>query len=231
MKKISMPFGNFQIIYFPALLLAVLLILSAFSFKIGISKIVKLQDSVNSQKNTELVLQQKEELLRSAEGNLPDQANIASIALPEKNPILFSMYHIKNLGMDGLVVLSDIKVGSVGTGDSGINKISISFDIKGQMTDVINSINKLKNVAPLIILDAADFRIVSAMPIEGTSADANVSVSSFWSPFPDKIPSLTQPLSDITSGEKDILKSLLSLTRSSFDQLLPQGAVERENPF
>jgi len=225
MKRISIPFGNLQIIYFPALLLIVLLFLSVLSFRIGISKIVELQDLVGSQKSIELVLEQKEELLGSADGGLFDQANVANMALPEKNPVLFSLYNIKNLGMDGLVELANIKVGSVGMGDSGINKISISFDLKGQITDVLNGINQLKNVAPLIILDKVDFQI------EGPLASVSVGVSSFWSPFPGKIPSLTQPLSDITAGEKEILASLLSLTRPPFDQLLPQEATERENPF
>lgn len=226
MKRISIPFGNLQIIYFPALLLIVLLFLSVFSFKIGISKIVKLQDSVNSQKSIELVLKQKEELLRSAGEGLFDQANVANIALPEKNPVLFSMYNIKNLGIGGLVELSNIKVGSGSMGDSGINKILISFDIKGQITDVISGINQLKNVIPLIILDKVDFQI------EGPLASASVGVSSFWSPFPGKIPSLAQPLSDITSEEKDILVSLLFFTKPPFSgELLPQGPVERDNPF
>lgn len=212
-------------IYLPALLLIVLLLLSVFSIKMGISKIVNLQDLVKSQKSAELVLIQKEELLRSADVGLFDQANAANIALPEKNPVLFSMYHIKNLGTDGLVRLSNIKVGSGGTGDSGINEISISFDINGQMADVINAINQLKNTAPLIIINKVDFQI------EGSLASASVGVSSFWSPFPGKIPSLTQPLSDFTTEEKSILESLLSLTRPSFDQLIPQEAMERENPF
>jgi len=225
MKRILIPFGNLQIIYFPALLLIVLLFLSVFSLRIGISKIVKLQDLVNSQKSTELVLEQKEELLRSADGGLFDQANVANIALPEKNPVLFSLYNIKNSGMNGLVELANIKIGSAGMGDSGINKISISFDINGQIMDVLNGINQLKNVAPLIILDKVDFQI------EGPLASASVGVSSFWSPFPGKIPSLTQPLSEMTAGEKEILVSLLSLTRPSFVQLIPQEATERENPF
>ncbi len=225
MKRISIPFGNWQIIYFPALLLIVLLFLFVFSLKIGISKISELQDGVNSQKENETILKQKEELLKSVEENVLDQANIANIALPEKNPVLLSLYWIKYLGKDGLVELSNIKVGSGSTDQAGINKISISFNLAGQIADVINGISQLKNVLPLIVVDKVDFQI------EGPLANASVGVSSFWSPFPDKIPSLTQPLRDLTPEEKEILESLLSLTRPPFAQLLPQEPTENEDPF
>lgn len=231
MKRISIPSGNLQAIYLPALLLIALLFLFVFSLKIGISKIFVLQESVNSQKNIELVLRQKEELLTSVNENISDQTNIAGIALPERNPVLLSMYWIKYLGMDGLVKLSNIKVGSGNTDQAGLNKISISFNIEGQIADVLNGISQLKNVAPLIVVDKVDLQIVSVAPIEGSSANASVGVSSFWSPFPDKIPSLTQPLRDITSEEKDILASLLSLARPPFAQLLPQEPTETEDPF
>ena len=225
MKRISIPFGNWQIIYFPALLLIVLLFLFVFSLKIGISKISELQDGVNSQKENETILKQKEELLKSVGENVLDQANIANIALPEKNPVLLSLYWIKYLGKDGLVELSNIKVGSGSTDQAGINKISISFNLAGQIADVINGISQLKNVLPLIVVDKVDFQI------EGPLANASVGVSSFWSPFPDKIPSLTQPLRDLTPEEKEILESLLSLTRPPFAQLLPQEPTENEDPF
>jgi len=223
--KNTLSFGDFKIIYLPSVLLIVLVILFVFSVKNGISKIVTLKDELKSQKNIDLVLKQKEELLRTVEEGLIEKVNVTNIALPDKNPALFSMYHIKNLGIDGLVVLTNLKVGSAISGDSGIGEITISFDIQGQIADVIDKINQLKNVIPLIILEKVDFKI------EGTIASADVSIKSYWSPFPDKIPSLTQPLSDITSEEKSILESLLSLTRPSFDQLLPQEAQEREDPF
>lgn len=218
--------GNIKIILLPLLSLMALLLLFVFSVRTGISKIQALQGNINSQKDVENTLKQKEELLRSVEESVSDQTATAISALPGKNPVLLTMYQVRSLGLDGLVQLSDTKVGSTGVKESSLDAIGMTFNIQGRIEDVLKSINKLKLITPITVVDKVEFQI------EGYNASANVSISSYWSPLPGNIPSLIQPISDITQEEKDILSSLLSFTQPPFgDSLLPQEAVERDNPF
>ena len=224
--KKGLPVGNIQIILLPLLSLMALLLLFVFSVRTGISKIQVLQSNINSQKGVENTLRQKEELLKSVEESVSDQTATVNSALPGKNPVLLTMYQVRSLGLDGLVQLSGSKVGTTGTKESSLDAIGMTFNIQGQIEDVLKSINKLKLITPLTVIDKVEFQI------DGYNASADVSISSYWSPLPEKIPSLTQPVSDITQEEKDILSSLLSLTQPPFgDGLLPQEPAERDNPF
>lgn len=224
--KKGLPVGNIQIILLPLLSLMALLLLFVFSVKTGVSKIQVLQSNINSQKGVENTLRQKEDLLKSVEGSVSDQTAVVNSALPGKNPVLLTMYQVRSLGLDGLVRLSGSKVGTTGTKESSLDAIGMTFNIQGQIEDVLKSINKLKLITPLTVIDKVEFQI------DGYNANADVSISSYWSPLPEKIPSLTQPVSDITQEEKDILSSLFSLTQPPFgDGLLPQEPAERDNPF
>lgn len=225
--KKGLPVGNIKIILLPLLSLVALLLLFVFSVKTGISKIQVLQNNINSQKGVENTLRQKEELLKSVEESVSDQTATVNSALPGKNPVLATMYQVRSLGLDGLVQLSGTKAGMAGSRkESSLEAIGMTFTVQGQVGDVLKSINKLKLITPLTAIDKVEFQI------DGYNASANVSISSYWSPLPDKIPSLTQPVGDITQEEKDILSSLLSLTQPPFgDGLLPQEAAERDNPF
>lgn len=224
--KKGLPVGNIQIILLPLLSLIALLLLFVFSVRTGISKIQVLQSNINSQKGVENTLRQKEELLKSVEESVSDQTAAVNSALPGKNPVLLTMYQVRSLGLDGLIRLSGSKVGTTGTKESSLDAIGMTFNIQGQIEDVLKSINKLKLITPLTVIDKVEFQI------DGYNASADVSISSYWSPLPEKIPSLTQPVSDITQEEKDILSSLLSLTQPPFgDELLPQEPAERDNPF
>ena len=224
--KKGLPVGNIKIILLPLLSLIALLLLFVFSVRTGISKIQVLQSNINSQKGVENTLKQKEELLKSVEESVSDQTAAVNSALPGKNPVLLTMYQVRSLGLDGLVRLSGSKVGTTGTKESSLDAIGMTFNIQGQIEDVLKSINKLKLITPLTVIDKVEFQI------DGYNASADVSISSYWSPLPEKIPSLTQPVSDITQEEKDILSSLLSLTQPPFGSvLLPQEPAERDNPF
>lgn len=233
MKEKSLPallkrvmlLGNLRAFYLPVLFLLILLTLTVFSLKTGISKISELQSAVGSQREIENVLKEKEELLKSVDADISEQASLVNLVLPEKNPVLFAMYQIKALGVDRQISLSNIKVSLLVTEGSGLHKIEIKFDLEGNMEEIINYIGALKSVAPLIIVDKVDFQI------KELTASASVSIKSFWSPFPEKIPSLTQPISDITAEEKDILSSLFSLKTPPFYELIPQELTERPDPF
>jgi Tfp pilus assembly protein PilO len=224
-KKGFLP-PNVQVLLLPIIYIVILVSISYFAIKTGYDKITSQRRSISSAKQVEKVLGEKESVLQEAQAETTDFVNAAAIALPERNPSLAVISQIKSLiGTEG-VALSDLKLGSsIGTDVTGASSVNISFSISGDAIQVFDFVRSTATVAPILRIESADISFVESQ------ANLDARARSYWAPFPEKLPSITEPINKLTDAEYKILRDLSGLNPPQFTELSPTGTTGRTNPF
>ena len=221
-KKILPP--SIQVFVVPIALLVVLGILSGLAIRVGFARIGQQRQDVALARQNEGTLSQKEGVLRSIQATVPTYVNTVAASLPEKNPALSMTSQLRTLALSNGLILENIKIGSaVPSGD--FSEVNITFGLEGTSPQVVSYLNSIKNLAPVSTVEKAKIN-QSAL---GTRADITVRV--YYSPFPQKLPSLTEPVKELTEDERNILNRLSALSLPAFSNLQAQPAGIRENPF
>lgn len=217
---------NITTLALPIIYLVVLVIVAFISIKAGYQQIDKQRKDVNAAKKTESILNEKYNTLQDAQSFISKYVDPASFALPDKNPSLYILSQMKQLTSLRPVVVADFNFGRGSTLTSeDIGSVSMSFNISGSVNDVISYYQDMIKLAPIITFATFDITTDSQALQVDTRAD------SFYAEYPDKLPSITQPISKLTSSEMQTLEEISTLTPPSFTTLDPNGPFTRENPF
>ncbi len=209
----------------PLFLLLALIILSALALKVGLSRLSLQSDQLSETSKDENVLKTKEGLLREVQTSVLSQADLTVSAVPPKNPVLAVVSQLKNLSLAGGITLSNMKAGSGSKEQGGLSTVEISFDAEGTFASVLAFIRAISSFSPLTTVEK-----VSLTQTAG-AARATISLRSFWAAFPEKIPSLTEPISALSEEEKKTLSKIQSLIPVPFTQVSPTGPAQRSDPF
>lgn len=203
----------------------VVMILFIFVGQFGFGKIAGIREEVATAENEQNILTQKLDILKSIQSTGAGSSNLAVTALPDANPALSVISQIKILAGSSGVTLSEVKAGASTLDTTGLSATGVSFNVAGSEAQVQSFINSISSFAPISIVDK--IKISESTP--GVSL-ANVSVKSFWAPFPTKVPAITTAITDLTATEKQTLQGLSSLKQPVFVaiQAAPGG---RADPF
>lgn len=218
---------NVKELLLPLLALGGVVVLIVVSITNGTSRISKQKKDLVDTKNTEAVLEEKESELRRTAGSFTPYINTASIALPDKNPVLYVIVQTRSHAETQNVALNEMKVNmGSGRGSVGISGVGIHVDITGSFADVINFMRNSKELAPLTTVDGFEMDIT-----DPDNVVTKVSLNSHWSLFPSELPAIITPIDKITQEEISILQRLAGLIQPEFTILTAQGVDPRGNPF
>lgn len=223
MKKDSIP-PNIRAFMLPVGLLFVLIVLFIFSFKIGLERIKTQRDTLNKAQSDEKILTDKESLLRQFEIEVGSTADTTATALPDKNPALSILSQLKAFAATRGIILANAKIGQEVTGQD-VSRVDITFDADGDFTQVMDFLNSLENVAPIIFIGKTKITQIAGI------SRATTTIRGFWAPLPSKLPSLTEPIKDLTSAERELLQKVTSLSQPAFLEIVPAEASGRIDPF
>lgn len=193
--------------------------------KFGFGKISNIRSQIAIAQKEQKILSQKLNVLTNVAATGEQFSNFAVSALPDSNPSLSVVSQLKILaGGDGLVI-SEIKSGSPASNATGVSAVNVSFNVFGSRVQIESFINKISTIAPITIVDK--IKINESAP--GASV-GNITVKSFWAPFPTQIPPVSQAIADLTSDEQQIMQDLSTLKQPVFSLVLPtQGG--KSDPF
>lgn len=188
----------------PLLLIIILFVVVA---KIGISQIGSINKQLKDAKKTQTLLTTKINTLRSTASISETGSEIALAALPNSNPSINVMSQLKFLSSQYPVIISNIKSSYTEATSKDLTYVSTSFDLSGTSADLLSFINALERVAPITLIQKISIT-------SGTDVyDANIVVQTYYAPLPSTIPSVTQPVNDLTAAEKELLNKLSSLVQ------------------
>lgn len=190
----------------------------------GVSRIKLQRSQIKEEENAKQILTQKLNLLQSVSGTVAADSGFSIAAIPDKNPALVVIYQLRVAGARNGIVLSNIKSGGENKDNSGLSRVDISFDIIGPKTQVISFLKSIETITP--ITNLVKVQINEAGGITRTTANVN----SFFAPLPTKLPSLTQPIGDLTQAEKQTLIDISGFVQAPFSSL-PPAPGGRVDPF
>ena len=216
---------NIRIMLVPLVLIGLLLITSVAVAKNGITKISGQLKQLNSEKRTENTLTEKAGVLQQMEGVVLDNADKTVIALPSENPSIMMLVQLNSLAEKHELVFTKREVTKTNIRIEGLQGVLISFAMQGDMEKIINFIKDVNSIAPL-----SNFTEVRISEKQGLYV-ADVGLNVFYSQFPEKIPSLNQPVTQLSNQEQIYLEKLSNLTPPAFIELPPTEPSVREDPF
>ena len=151
---------NIRELLLPLLALGGVIVLIVVSITNGASRISKQKSDLANTRKTEAVLEEKESELRRTAGSFTPYVNTSSIALPNKNPVLYVLIQTRSHAEKQNVLLSDMNV-NMGSGKEavGISGVAVNVDITGSFTDAINFMRNSKDLAPITIVDKFELNI------------------------------------------------------------------------
>jgi hypothetical protein len=204
--------------------LLVIIMLFVIVGKYGFSEVQSLRNQIKIAEKTRSVLSDKLTLLNAVSQSTVDQVTATVFALPKSNPTLQTISQLKTLSLQNLVVLEDIKSSNVSEGTSGISYVNTSFKITGTRDQILAFAKSIGDIAPISVIDKMDLAEASGVNT------ANISVKTFFAEFPKTIPTISQPVTDLTASEKELLSQIVNLVPPMFDEskVLPSTST---NPY
>jgi hypothetical protein len=223
-KKAFIP-QKMRIMLLPLALLLAMITLSIIVFKVGVAKISTQRAELQKATKNETILTQKQQVLQTLEDNILSYTDTAIVAMPDKNSSLIALSQLKTLAERNALSLSEIKIGSKTSDKSGTFKTTILFEVEGALFQVLNYLISTKSFAPLSVVNRVD--ITQA----GGVIRASVSLTVFWVPLPTKLPAISEPVTELSANEINLITELSSLEQPLFTQISPAAPSARIDPF
>lgn len=216
---------NLEAIGKPLLVFIFVFGLLVFGVKTGFEKIMQQRAALQKANATEKILKEKESNLREVQRIVNTQTDAAVNALPPENSSLAVISQLKSIAGQNLVAISGFKSMGGGGGKETLRSLKISFSVNSNTAGVIAFLKSLNTIAPLVNIDKVELKT-------GTDqTQADILISCFWSNFPSKIPSVTQPLVDLNDTDKQILNEVSKLNVINSGEVLVPTNDSKSDPF
>lgn len=208
--------------------LLILILLVVFSF-VGLSKasfeIGSLKEELVKATKDENILKSKLDIISQNQASALENVNYASSFFPGENPALLVLYQLRANAAVNALIFSNLKVSAEAKDPNGFLRTSISFDIEGPLDLILSFVNSTKKMAPNVWIEKTELNF------EGEAVRATISTKSYWSPFPTKIPALTEPITALDASEKEIIRNVSGFSLPPFVTLTPEAPRENLTPF
>jgi hypothetical protein len=202
----------------------VVIILFVLVVKLGFAKIGDLRSDIAKEQKSVTILTEKLNLLSQVDEEA-DQASFTSAALPPTNPSLTIISQLKTLAASSGLLISGVKAGSQSLDKAEVSKVDINFDIGGDRSAIFQFLQKINTIAPISRVDK-----VKLVQLGGVSR-ASVTVRSYFAALPEKLPAISDAITDLTPDEKQTLKDVLGLTQPTFIEVTASQNAGKADPF
>lgn len=207
-----------------AIPLLIIVIIFSFTFKIIFGMITTTNKNISDLKKTESILSDKILSIKEVSVNTASYSDLVLNALPGSSPSFLVYAQIKSLAVSNQLAISNLKsfLGDVDSKD--ISSLVTTFELTGSKNQIIYFLQQIGSIAPLTYIEKFD------LSGEVGVATSNITLKTYFAPLPTTIPAVTQPVTDLNSTEKEIMKELTTL-------IIPQvvtdvgGSKEGSNPF
>ena len=223
-NKAFMP-QKMKVMLLPLTLLLAMVVLAVIVLKVGVARINTQRIELQKATKNETILTQKQQVLQTLESNILSYADAAIIAMPDKNPSLITLSQLKILAERNALSLNNIEIRGKMKDKSGASKTTISFEVEGALSQVLNYLISTTSFAPLSVIDRVDIAQT------GGVIRASVNLVVFWVPLPTKLPAISEPIRELSADEANLITKLSSLERPLFTEVLPVAPSARIDPF
>lgn len=193
-------------------------------FKLATTQIPKQRSNLSNQMRKEQTLRQKTEVLRTLESTILEQADLTSFALPNKNSSFAVASQLNRLAGETSVFITNLRIGGEAK-DATLSNSDLTFDVEGTTATVLTFLENIGRIAPLTLIDKVQLNQAQEL------VRATVRVKVYWAEFPLTLPAVSEPITDLTPEEEEVLGRIVNLIPPDFVYLEPQQPTEKTNPF
>jgi hypothetical protein len=218
---------NLKVLIVPISIIGVVLVLSLVLVQRGISPINGKIKEFSSAQEEEAALTQKLNSLKSASIAPLDSAEVAVVALPEKNPGMWLVSQAKKSSSESQVDLSKITISNQSETDEIVSsELSLEFEVP----DYPSFLTFIKNMTVILpIYSLTNVELERKAGLDNLVGEINSTYH--WSGLPKNLPPLTQALEELSSEETDVLAEISNYKLPTFSNLTPSEPQERSQPF
>jgi len=201
---------NLRALGIPLIFLGVLVILIAFVVNTGFKQVSEVRSKLMESKRQESILTSKLETLQQGAESYQAFSDLSAVAIPEKSPAAIVSSQVKSLGALAGVIVTKVSTQGGGNTEVGLKELGVEISAQGELTNMLSYFDSLRSFLPLTEVNDVSF----SQGETGVSTQAKI--TSFFAPFPESLPSLTSPISDLTAEEKEILGNFASFAQPTF---------------
>lgn len=180
-----------------------LFIVIVFEAQFFYSKVQTLGSSESEIRARISLLQTRNDALSSLSPQVIAASKQIATVLPAENSVLLVTSQVRNAAVISRVTLKNLSTNSLTKEDApGEGSTQVGVIVEGETASVMDFLASLTKLAPLIVMDTVNFIT------NPTSTIAQISLLSYWSPFPNQLPPITEPITALTEEETSLLTRL-----------------------
>jgi hypothetical protein len=229
MDKLKVLAPTVKVLAIPLMVISGVVLLALFLLQYSYPQIESKMGEIQQSNVTYQTLQDRLQVLNRFQSDvLGDKSDISFVVLPDKNPGAITLSQIKSK-LEGIG--AHVKnVEFVSSGNPLTNGVqTMDLNIEYESANLVSSaevLTSLSTIAPITGLYEAE------MSFQGDKYVTKLRTSVYWSPLPQELPPLTEPLNDLTEADKILLNKFNSYSFPVFSSLsADQPNTARENPF
>lgn len=229
MYKKSLIDPSWRILAIPFIVIVLSIGFFAALVKAGYPSIKRNLSDIEDLKKSRNTLSARVSVLREfGSGVLADKNDLVYTAFPDRNPASYAVSQMREAisGIGGQI--TDIKSSLTVKLEDGIEKSEITYSFESaDLSTILRTMSDLDNYAPVSTITE-----VSIKEIGGGKYSVEATVPTYWALLPTGLPSLDQPVNDLTIEDVELLSKILQYKFPTFVNLAPDGAnSDRQNPF
>jgi len=197
-------FFNFRILVGPLLLILIILSFAFYAATTGYGRVKKQIEEYRIAKKEETNLREKLASIKNIRPDVLDQAEESSITIKE---ISTSRSQKKDDLVNSMIINVDTESSDVGS--------------------ITTFMENISDLTPISLI------VGSEGTLNQTEAkyEQELEISFYWSALPTTLPSISEPLKNLTSEQTEILERISSLKQPILGDLKSQQPLDREIPF
>jgi hypothetical protein len=204
---------NLKVVVAPIVFLLALVLLTVFVIKTGFTQVTRVREKLVESKRQQVVLTTKLETLQNGQEAFEQFSDLSVVVTPEKSPAAIVSSSLKSLAAELGVTITGMNLKTQEIPDSKLLRLASEISVKGELKQLLIFLIGLHYSLPIS-------RIVEVtVNEEGDLATADLIRSSFYSPFPETLPTLTSPISDLSDEEKEQLNFFAKYRQPDFSQV------------
>ncbi|MBN1168783.1 hypothetical protein JXA63_02735 [Candidatus Woesebacteria bacterium] len=215
---------NIRVILKPLMFIVIAFGFLIFTINTGFSQINKQMTKLQNINDKEDMLNTKLNILRNIQEGLLEYSNASLIAVPDKNPAVWSVSSLRQSIYENDLTLTKVQA-RANASNKNLFNVTIELELKGSLRDLVVFADSLDKQAPIVKKRSME------ISREGGKYTADIELSTYWAELPKKIPAINEPITSLSVKELEILVDIKNLLRPDFDVLEPQQDSLRESPF
>lgn len=217
----------------PVIVIVVVFVVAFFGGSELVGRISAMQTDISALEKLQTTLENRLSTLQVYDSQLLDESNVASVALPSGNPSVLVVAQLRSLAKDNSIAIGNLRLDSIEDlateTQTQLKKVNIGFELTGEGDRVLEFIDALAKISPLVNLESINVVMRSGIGLNG-----EIRLSAFYAPFPDKLPALDEPVSDLSQADEstlDFISNLRSPALPSASQSATVPVRDTTNPF